>query len=674
MHRRIAAALAAACILSASAMEVVFDDRSPQDLREWVDASYLRQQMEVTAPKICKLLYGGTGFENYSEKLTIRLFLSTQRGGNPAWASGKTITWKAVGYKNKGSAVNGVGVLGHEMTHVLDRNTWPMSVQKFRKHHDSPIIEGTAVWVTDYNIKYGYRKYSSPSIVLDRRYDALRGRRKWGKYRDGAAFFDFLEQAYGEGTAVKVIRDVTAHGKDPWPRVLGKSLEQLVEEWRSMETIYDPVFQWNYNGTAEGAVRRDGKFCPIKEISAENAGDRSGAWLSGTTGARIKGISDGNITIALHGRFPAKPGTAIASLGSATDGCGKAVLIATSLKKNALEAHVVATLPGKGCQVVSSTAFPLPESTTPVPHSLILTVKGGNAAAVVVDGRPAAKIDMKSKCEGCTFAPVFAVGGMSGGFGVAGFSEARGDGGVLLDDVRVFTRTFRKREISQYASIFGPDYRGAVAVEATWRGPQGGKDLDNPDNWTCFNAYGEKIVAVPTKETDVLIWFREIPSIPPKAKFACKSFTIDGIAVVDQATVDLRGVRIVNLTDNTRIITANGHSIAMNAVKGGRVRIEGSVAVTAGMKLAGNIQMKSGSSLRLPDNPAMTLAKSISVKGDGPVAIRPVSPPKRGYQNILRLETMPEDFSQFKLNLSDDQGAATFKPSTDGKFLGAFSR
>ena len=657
--------------LPASALEVVFDEHSPQELRDWVDASYLRQQMEVTAPHVCKVLYGGTKEENYSENLKINLFLSTQRGGNPAFASGRKITWKAVGYKNKGPAVNGVGVMGHEMTHVLDLNTKPMSVQRFRKHHDSVMDEATAVWVTDYKVKYGYQKYSSPSIVLDRRYHALRHCRKWGKYRTGAGFYDFLEQAYGEGTAVKIIRGLAIHGKNPWEKVLGKTMDQLLAEWRQLETIYDPVFQWNYNGTAAGAVRNDKAYCGLRSISAEDAADKSGAWLKGATGANVGKVADGCLTIALHGRFPKTGKTAIASLGAARSGNGKAILLATTSKTDVLAAHVVATVPSRGCQVVSTTPVPVP-GLLDGPHSVILTVKGGDVAAVVVDGKPKAKIDLKTKCDGCSFSPVFAVGGMSGGIGVAGFAEPRGEGGVLLDDVRVFTRTFRSKESASYAATFGPDYRGAVAVEATWRGAQGDGDIDNPRNWICFNSYGEQIVAVPTKETEVKLWFRALPSIPPKAKFACKSFTIDGLVVADRADIDLRGVRIVELTDNTRIITTNGHHVAVNAIRAaGRVRLDGSLAVTGGLKIAGNLELKAGSVLRLPDDPKMAFVKSISFKGAGPVALRPCETPKPGlFRSLLRIEAMPEDLTRLRLNLSDGAMDATFKAATGGKFLG----
>ena len=692
-------AFAAFFAVSATAVDVVFDERTPKENCEWVDKSHVRKQMEIVAAKICKVLYGGTKNENIGDDFTITLYPTPEKKGNPGFASGRRVTWR-VGTSPDYDASNGIGLLAHEMTHVLDLNARPMASSRFAKFFDGKFVEATAVWVTDYNVKYGYkgyRKCTSPEILLDRRYEALREHRSWGGYRAGAGFFDFVEQAYGKGTALKLIWEQTATGKKPWERVLGKTMEQLEAEWRQMETIYDPVFQWNYNGTAAGAVRRDKKFCGLKAISAEDATDKSGAWLNGATAGKVDGVSDGSISLALHGRFPKKGKVAIASLGAAKEGGGKALLLATS-KSGALAAHVVASVPGKGCQVVSTTPIPLPPTPTqdsdsspgltakalaaavphspfPVPHSLILVVKGGDAAAVVVDGKLAAKIDMKTKCDGCTFAPVFAVGGMSGGLGVADFAEPRGAGGVLLDDVRVFTRAFRAKESASYAATFGPDYQGAVAVEGTWIGPQGGSDIANPDNWKCFNSYGEKIVALPSKETDITVWFKGIPSIPPKSKFECKSFTIDGIALVDEADVDLRGVRIVDIADNTRIMTAKGRSIAANAVRAGRIRLEGSLAVTGGLKAAGNLEMKEGSVLKLPSDPTKALVKSITVKGDGPVAIAPCEKLKPGqFHKILRIEQMPEDLARFRLCLSDDAADAIFKPGTGGKFLGVLPR
>ena len=706
-NRTVILAFTLLAAFSSFALEVVFDERTPQENREWIDKNYIREQMDAVAAKICKALYGGTKDEKRSENFTITLFPTPQKKGTPGFATGRRITWR-VGSNPKGDASGGIGLLGHEMTHVMDFNAAPMSVQRFRKVHDSAIIEGTAVWVIDYKVKYGYRKCSSPATILDRRYEALRHRRSWGKYRAGAGFLDFVEQAYGEGTAIKLIRE-QQNGKNPWERVLGKNLDVLTKEWREMETIYDPVFQWNYNGTAAGAVRNDKKFCGLEKISAEDASDKSGAWLVGATAEKVDNVADGSITLALHGRFPKKDKVTIASLGAAKEGNGKAILIATTSRPSLLAAYVVATLPGKGCQIVSTTPIPLPPTpgtqlsthnsqlttstprshpssdrlrgslrsgdTFPVPRSLILSVKGGDAAEVIVDGKTVAEIDMKAKCKDCTFAPVFAVGGMSGGFGVARLFEPRGEGGVLLDDVRVFTRAFRAKEIASYAATFGPDYRGAVAVEATWCGPQGGSDLDKPENWVCFNSYGEKIVAVPSKETAVKVWFKAIPSIPPKAKFSCKSFTIDGLAVVDSANVDLRGVGIVDLSDNARIITTNGHFIAASKIRANRIRLDGALAVTTALKADGKFDMKGGSILRLPEDPSAAFVGELAFSGDGKVSIRPgVMPQKARTSKVLRVDNLPEDLSRLKLHGLDDSSAAEFKPSGDKKSLTVYRR
>lgn len=669
-------ALAVSFPLAVNALEVVFEDKVPSNLRTWVDKGYCRQQMEVTAPRICKLLYDGKEKENYSDNLTIVLNPIVETHGNPGFASGKKITWR-VGADPQYDSARGIGLLGHEMTHVLDANTWPKASAKFKTHYDGKFVEATAVWVTDYKIKYGYRKYTSPSILLDRRYDALRYRREWGGYRAGAGFFDFLEQTYGEGTAVKLIQDMLVNGIKPWERILGKTMEQLEAEWRQMETIYDPVFQWNYNGTAAGAVRKDKGYCTLGGISAENADDKSGAWLNGVTPGSVDKVADGCLTIALHGRFSGKGKTMVASLGAVKEGNGKALLLTIGSKSNELVAHVVASAPGKGCQVVASAPVPLTAggSANAASHSVILTVKNGGMAAVIVDGKPVAKLDMKTKCEGCTFTPVFAVGGMSQGLDLAGFVEPRGKGEVLLDDVRVFTRTFRSREAAKYAEVFGPDYRGAVAVEATWRGPQGSSDIANPENWLCFNSYGEQIVALPSKETDILLWYKAIPSIPAKSKFACKSFTIDGIAVIDEANVDLRGVRIVDLADNTRIITKKGHSLAANAIRAKRIRLDGSLAVKGGIKADGNLEMAAGSELRLPEDPNHAMVKSLTVKGKGTVVVNRCEEMKKGvFNKLMRIMEMPDDLSRFRLNKSDSPKDAHFSPASGGKFLGVMPK
>lgn len=653
-------------VVSAAAFEVVYDDRTPQSEREWADKDYIREQLEVIAGKICRTMYKGSGDERRHENFTLKLFLEPDKGGVPGFAVGRRVTIRTKHYRKNG-ANSCIGCLSHEMTHSLDRS-----------RYRGEVAEANAVWVTDYNVRYGFRKCSSPSIILDRRYEALRGSRKWGGYRAGAGFYDFLEQEYGTGTVLRLFKEYktrTKNGPSPLKQVVGKERDALVEEWRRMETIYDPVYQWNYNGTAEGAVRNDKKYCGRFSIKAENAKDKSGAWLNGEYGKKVEKVSDGCLTIALHGRFPArKDKVAIASLGSAKAGeNGKALLLTTG-GRNALAAHVIAKVPGQGCKVVLTTHVPVPDVSA-TPHSVILTVKGGSEAGVVVDGRLAAKIDMKSKCGGCTFTPVFSVGGIWYGFGVQGFSEPDGEGSILLDDVRVFTRTFRDRETKQYAEAFGPDYRGGVAVEGTWCGPQGGTEIDNPKNWRCYNSYGEQIVAIPSKETAVTVWYRDIPSIPPNKDFACKSFTIDGLAVVDEAHIDLRGVRVVDVADNTRIITRGGHKIAVNALRGGRLRLDGKLAVTTAMKVSGKLELKGGSALRLPEDQAAASVEELALSGDGSVSIRPGVMPQKGKPcKVMRVGKFPEDLSRLSLHGMDDPSAVEFKPSTDKKSLVVYRR
>ena len=208
-------------------------------------------------------------------------------------------------------------------------------------------------------------------------------------------------------------------------------------------------------------------------------------------------------------------------------------------------------------------------------------------------------------------------------------------------------------------------------MTAKWCGAQGGTELDKASNWFCVNSVGEKIVALPTKDTDVVVCGKSIPSIPQNARFECKSFTIDGWAVADEANIDLRGVKVVDLADNTRIIT-RGHIMATSALRAKRVRLDGALAVTNAMKVDGNLEMKSESRLRLPSNPERAFAKSISIKGEGTVILRPGESTMRGrMQRLMRIEEMPKDMTRFKLGTAQGPKSAAFKSAAGGKFLAA---
>ncbi len=650
--KTLACFLALALSHFAFALTVSYDDRTPASHREWGDRSFLRGHMEVAAKRICAALYGDSARSRMHENFGMTLYLAPTKGGNPAFASGRRITWK-VGERPGGEMWACPGILIHEMTHVLDMGS------------DGVFTEAVADWVRYYGC-------ASPHEVLARRYNALRGGRSYGKYAAGANFLDFMTQNYGEGTVYRILLGYRQHGKAPWEKLFGKSLDGLVAEWRQMETIYDPVFEWSYNGTAAGIVRNDKGHCRLSGLSASDAGDMSGAWLEGATTGEVPTAKGGDMTIALHGWFPRGGApTAIASLGAPRDGAGKAVVLATTGKADLLSAHVVAQCPGSPCRVVSTAKVPVGDLASR-PHSVVLSVEGGSVASVVVDGGPAVKLDMGSRCKGCVFAPKFGIGGTSGGIGVSGISDAKGQSGVRLHDVRVFNRAFRQRETRLYADTFGPDFRPGVATSAEWTGAPGGKELDSQGNWLCVNAIGERIAAVPTKDTDVKVYGKRIPSIPQGSKFQCRSFTIAGLALLSE-NIDLRGVGIVDVEDNSRIVGDN--ALVASKLRGTRVRLGGKLAVTTAMKVTGKLDLEGGSVLRLPADPAATLVGELALSGKGSVFLRPgATPPKARTHRVLRVDKLPEDLSRLVLQGADDPSAAEFSHSSDRKFLAVYRR
>lgn len=644
-----------ASTLSASALEVYYHKDTPQNLKEWGDRNYLREQMEVVAQKICKALYGDTERSSLHENFKMELFLNPVKGGNPAFATGRRIVWK-VG--NNPGDNPGMGLLCHEMTHVLDMGS------------DRVFTEAMADWTRNY--KVWYRGCTDPSAVLYKRYNALRGGRHYGKYMAGANFVDFMTQNYGEGTILKILNGYRQYGRDHWEKTFGKNFDDLIDEWRKMETIYDPVFQWTYNGTVAGIVRRDRKFSPLNSLFVTEDANKKGAWLNGATEGCLNSLNDGNITIALHGLIPNTPKLVIASLGSARKGNGKAVMLTTGPRKNTLLLSIVATLPGSSCKVVSYKQIPLPDMDISS-HSVVLSVSGGDEVKLVVDGGEATVLTMNNVCKGCSFEPSFAIGGMSGGIGIAGFKEPRGEKGILLDDVRVFTRAFRTRETRQYADTFDSHYNPVAVKTAVWRGPSCSSDILDAANWFSINAIGEKVVALPGEDTDVVVSGKSIPSIPPKSNFVCKSFTIDGWAVVEDNKVDLRGVKVVTLSDNARIITKGSGALAVNALKGRRMRLNGKLAVLGGMELSGGLELKGGSVLRLMAGADRNKVKSLVVKdGDAVIAPGVATVPGRT-SKIMLIDEAPSDFSHLRLKPDHGPKDADFK-IVQSKYFGVVPR
>ena len=131
----------------------------------------------------------------------------------------------------------------------------------------------------------------------------------------------------------------------------------------------------------------------------------------------------------------------------------------------------------------------------------------------------------------------------------------------------------------------------------------------------------------------------------------------------------------MDLADNTRIITTNGHFLAASKIRANRIRLNGIFAVTTAMKVSGKLELKGGSALRLPEDQAAALVGELAFSGDGSVSIRPGVMPQKGKPcKVMRVGKFPEDLSRLSLHGMDDPSAAEFKPSTDKKSLVVYRR
>ena len=650
----LAAASAAAC--AASALNVVYDERTPETHRKWADDCFVREQMEAIAPKICNALYEGHSGTNKHENFTITLYPAPISGGNPAFASGKRITWK-VGEHPKGDASGGMGCLCHEMTHVLDMGT------------DSVFTEAMADWTRNY--KVWYPRCTSPSHVLDLRYKALCGGRNYGKYLSGAHFVDYMTQTYGEGTIYKILMGYKEHGKNPWEKTFGKSLDALVADWKTMQTIYDPAVQWSYVGSGEWLVRKNNSLVkmPKEGFGLKESSDRAGALVARATSVQLVGDSwSGERTFMLHGRFGTSKGRAVASIG----GAGKTVVLATAGGGSL----VLAAIAREGSQerCVARAAVPVPAG--PYPHSVVVVVRG-DVAVALVDGRGGAKLDFRGKCDGCALGRAFAVGGVAGGLLGASLKGEFGDAsvpdGIVLDDVRVFNRAARGREAAQYARTYGTSFAPAVATRASWAGGHDGS-ISDTKSWYCVNSAGERITAVPTEATEVFVSGRALPSIPRGTRFACKSFTVDGWAVAERP-VDWRGVKIVDCADWTKLMSKGG-LFAVGILRGRNLGIgghtaPGRVSIDTAAKITGKLTILGGSVLRLPESGANVQVGSLEARGEGLVFLKPgASALKSGERRlVMKVDRLPNDLSRFSLYTSSGEPAGVFEATDGGKSL-----
>ena len=120
-----AACIAALFATSAFALNVVYDKGTPQGHRDWAERSHLREHMEVAAKRICEALYGDEPRSRMHENFTISHYLAPTRGGNPAFASGRKITWKVGEHPGGGELTECPGIIRRTARSAISTRRFP---------------------------------------------------------------------------------------------------------------------------------------------------------------------------------------------------------------------------------------------------------------------------------------------------------------------------------------------------------------------------------------------------------------------------------------------------------------------------------------------------------------------------------------------------------------------
>ena len=187
------------------------------------------------------------------------------------------------------------------------------------------LTEGIADWIRWYN-------YEPDHYRDDRRYEHFYCKgRTLTEYGDGCEFIDYLATTYGTGIVSNMClwcatNTVSSSQKinKIWPALVGRTYDELLDDWAAKPTFADPLFQWTWDGTTEGIRREWPKDETVTWLGLEHASFKPGSdelelpsssWYGGELQDDFE--SD-DWTIALRGRFLASGDTTnvVFSIGS----------------------------------------------------------------------------------------------------------------------------------------------------------------------------------------------------------------------------------------------------------------------------------------------------------------------------------------------------------------------
>ena len=325
------------------------------------------------------------------------------------------------------------------------------------------LTEGRADWIRWYN-------YEPDLYRDDRRYEHFYCKgRTLTEYGDGCEFIDYLATTYGTGIVSNMClwcatNTVSSSQKinKIWPALVGRTYDELLDDWAAKPTFADPLFQWTWDGTTEGIRREWPKDETVTWLGLEHASFKPGSdelelpsssWYGGELQDDFE--SD-DWTIALRGRFLASGDTTnvVFSIGSSY----YSQVFALAVSKNEICAALTS-----GKQSSLSLASANRVSAAPSQYHSIVAVRSGDVVSVYVDGgmSPACEIDV----QGVSFSGAFAIGDIADGINISSplyktsnWRAVQPADGFRYQDVRLFHRALSAEEISLYAAAFSSAY------------------------------------------------------------------------------------------------------------------------------------------------------------------------------------------------------------------------
>ena len=184
------------------------------DMAKWAHEK-LEPVCKAWYPKIVKLLPS----EGFTAPRSFTVAFRDDMGGTPAYTAGNRISCN-IGWFEKNRDGEAVGAVVHEMVHVVQQ-------YKFgRKNVPFWLQEG----IPDYIRWYLYQPQDHGTRIRDAskaNYD--------GAYRISANFLNWASNTYDKDLVTKV-NAIIRQGKytdDVWPKLTGKTIDQLNDEWKA---------------------------------------------------------------------------------------------------------------------------------------------------------------------------------------------------------------------------------------------------------------------------------------------------------------------------------------------------------------------------------------------------------------------------------------------------------